>query len=100
MRDVARNGFIKDVWTLQDAEKGQVRGGCGRCGAEVGEGAGGRAGLGGGGAIGGGAGMGEVDDPRREVFLISQVCMHVADVPGQSASLSGACVVVHRVLMG
>ena len=22
--DIARNGFIKDTWTLQDAEKGQV----------------------------------------------------------------------------
>ena len=22
--DIARNGFIKDTWTLQDAEKGQI----------------------------------------------------------------------------
>ncbi len=24
VKDIARNGFIKDTWTLQDAEKGQI----------------------------------------------------------------------------
>ena len=32
LRDIVRNGFMKDTWTLQDAEKGQVRKERGICG--------------------------------------------------------------------